>query len=516
MLHIWVISLLAAIVVHDSMPRALSESSVSPAVSVAITLGSMALLGLLQHLVVWAAAVQLRETGRLRVLSLADRTVMSVRVLTVLTHAVCVLLLGWVDAVRSVVGDLVMIDELLAMTPALLVISAGWWSYYPIERQFREATIVRDLDVGRTMYPIPTRWQWTFSNLRHQLLLSLVPIAIIGAWTESSPVVLDAIERLTRGTRAGRLLAGEDWRAALAITLQLGGAVVVFAFTPLMMRYVWDTVRLGPGPMREQLLAMCKQCGVRVRELLVWRTHGSMINGAVLGLAGPLRYVLLTDALLDQLPEDQVRAVMAHEIAHARHSHIPWLAGAMLASVAGATAIGVYALWALESMVGGRLIPDWLAFALNLCVQFGGLVGGVLSFGYVSRRFEWQADAFAARLLSASTEPQAASGEQAVVTEQGAASMRDALESVARLNHVPRSRASFRHGSIATRQNNLQRIVGTSSDRLPIDVSVRRIKLAVLVLAGVAIGSIVLDAWLTPNTHTAESPSHVQSTEIRE
>ena len=62
-----------------------------------------------------------------------------------------------------------------------------------------------------------------------------------------------------------------------------------------------------------------------------------MINGAVMGAITPVRYILLTDALLETLPRERVEAVMAHELAHVRRHHIFWLVMAAAGSMAGLT-----------------------------------------------------------------------------------------------------------------------------------------------------------------------------------
>jgi STE24 endopeptidase len=511
-LHVWVIVIFAALVVHDAMPRMLVGSAVPHSVSALITLGIMGVLIIVQGLILRAAATQLASNGSMRSVLLAERGLTAMRVLAVISHVAAVLVFGWLDAVRSVIGDLIIIDELLAMTPALAVLACGWWSYYPIDRQFREATIVRSLDQGRPMYPIPTRGQWTFSNVRHQLLLSLLPLAMIGAWTELSPRVLGWFQHMLKGTAFDRALRGEDSRVLIELAMQMGGALVVFALTPLIMRHVWDTVRLGPGSVRDRLMGMCTQRGVRVRELLVWRTHGSMINGAVMGLAGPLRYVLLTDALLDQLPEDQVEAVMAHEIAHAKHAHLPWLAGTLIASIGSITAAGMYALSAAGNIIDTDAIPDWLVLVLSMGVQIGGLVAGVLVFGHVSRRFEWQADAFAARHLSASSVQEPCEASHPTISREGAGSMIAALESVARLNHVPRNLWTFRHGSIGDRQRRLWALIGTRVDHMPIDRSARWIKAAVLCAGLLMVGTLVTDAWRSHSASSVQPQSqHIRS-----
>ena len=46
----------------------------------------------------------------------------------------------------------------------------------------------------------------------------------------------------------------------------------------------------------------------------------------------PLRYVFITDALLNILEDDEVDAVFAHELGHAKHRHI-WLLLSFLISM---------------------------------------------------------------------------------------------------------------------------------------------------------------------------------------
>ena len=58
-----------------------------------------------------------------------------------------------------------------------------------------------------------------------------------------------------------------------------------------------------------------------------------MLNAAVIGLTGRLRYIIFTETLIDTLPEDFVEAVMAHEAGHVRHAHIPWMFASIVATV---------------------------------------------------------------------------------------------------------------------------------------------------------------------------------------
>ena len=59
--------------------------------------------------------------------------------------------------------------------------------------------------------------------------------------------------------------------------------------------------------------------------MLLWKTFGVMINAGVMGLVAPLRFILLTDGLVERMPVERIEAVMAHEVAHVSKRHIFWL-----------------------------------------------------------------------------------------------------------------------------------------------------------------------------------------------
>jgi Zn-dependent protease with chaperone function len=340
---------------------------------------------------------------------------------------------------------------------------------YPIERRLREAVIVRDLDEGRPFRPVPARAAHVLMAFRHQAALVLVPIVCVLAWYE-------AVEMYGPRLNLPRWLP--------AAVLELLGMIVVLSVMPVVMRRVWDTVALESGPLREALQAMCRAHRVRIRELLVWRTHGAMINGAVMGFAGPLRYVLLTDALLEHLPAEQVEAVMAHELGHVRRRHMVWLGVAGLSAMLLAVGLGKLAVVNWAPRWGESALADGLITAAGLGVA-------LLIFGLVSRRFEWQADAFAVQHLSGHRPGR--EGADAVVGIGAVAAMSGALEAVARLNHIPRERFTWRHGSIASRQRRLRALIGQRTDRLGADREATIVK----ALAAAAMLGAVLLVWKT-------------------
>ncbi|NBP51822.1 MAG: hypothetical protein EBU70_11745, partial [Actinobacteria bacterium] len=228
--------------------------------------------------------------------------------------------------------------------------------------------------------------------------------------------------------------------------------------------------------------------GVSLREIWVWPTDGLVANAAVVGFLPGFRVVMLSDCLLESMPRRQILAVMAHELGHVVRRHVAWMIVVLAACYVAAGSVGVVVAEAALDLATLDLA------ALDLANE-GGLLGllavardvGVLVlalwlFGYFSRRFERQADTFAVQLLSAR-----AGREDA--TPEAVDAMVGALGAVAFLNHVPRARRSWRHGSIIWRQEYLRSIAGRAHAELPIDRFVR-------VACWTSLALALLGAWL--------------------
>lgn len=488
-MQVIVILILASSAMHDGIPSGAGLPTGSGAL---LMLAPFAVLALANDAWQRRCARALDRTGRSRTVASADAAMSVTRWGAVAAHMVNVFWLGWVGAVRSVVGEMVLVDDLAAAAPALLTIVAAWWSHYPVERRVRDARFFGALERGETVYPPRTRWQYVGDQARHSMLFVLAPLSLILGWSE-----FVALAEAAWGPSLERWLGGAGNVADAAGAAQIAGALAVFLASPEVLRRVWDTAPLGAGWLREDLLRMCARQGVRVRDLLVWRTHGSMINGAVMGLIPRVRYILLTDALLDSLGEEQVQAVLAHELGHVRRRHIPWLAAAMIVAVVMSASIGAFiaalAQWAWPEVWHGEGVLAESAGVLPLAA----LPVAVLAVGGVSRRFERQADAFAVAHLSGLTaEPGSAKGKSA--TREAVDAMASALRAVAALNGVPLRRRFWRHGSLQGRIDAIERLEGLPLDRLPPDRAARRDTIAAAIglalLAGVAANGWVL-AW---------------------
>lgn len=485
MLHVLFILMVMALFLHDaSALGALREARPDPLVTVAFALGAPLLTALAAHLWIGRCARRLDRTGSGVYVASAEAALLLSRIGVVALHVMSVLLLGWLDLLRHRMHDAIVLPELAALVPPTLALCAGWYSYYPIEERLRAARMFGAIERGEVIYPERTRWVYVLDQFRHHALLVLTPLVMILAWSQS--LALLAAKSGWTPTSAPSSLAYS--------AVQLSGVAVVFVLTPPIMRRIWSTRRLGPGELRDRLDAMCAAHHVRHRGLLVWRTHGTMINGAVLGFVPSMRYIMLTDALLDHLPQEQLEAVMAHEIGHVRRRHLPWLLAAMAAALGLGGALVWLAFLPLGLTARGPM-GVFLSIGADVIALVGSLAFGLWAFGMVSRRFERQADAFAAQHFSGMTAARESTLGK-VVTREAAHAMADALQSVATLNMIPRTRRFWRHGSIADRQRRVLNLIGAPLNRAPIDREVAYVKFATL-LTLLALG--VLFAWRLTN-----------------
>jgi Zn-dependent protease with chaperone function len=282
----------------------------------------------------------------------------------------------------------------------------------------------------------------------------------------------------------------------------LAGSGCVFLAAPVMIRHIWDTAPLPAGELRQRLTDLCRMHRVGVRELLLWRTYGGMINAAVMGMIAPLRYILLTDGLLEMVPARQIEAVMAHEVAHVRRRHLFWLLVVAVGALIGFAAVweqGLKLAVVLMRSVG-PLRLRWIVgevwqhpWVLEVVAGAGMLACWGLIFGWVSRRFERQADTFAVQHFAAERAVHAgAAVESAVIAAQDVQAMTAALQHVADLNHIPTARRSWRHGSILWRQDYLRTLTGQRLNDLAIDRQVKWIKLTAAIGGVVALSAAAL------------------------
>jgi Zn-dependent protease with chaperone function len=280
----------------------------------------------------------------------------------VLFASQCVIF-GWPDYVNRVLHVPEYLDLLPDLLPYFVMLLLSWIGQYRIERK------IRNSDWRPMKY---------FAFQARANFMTIVPMVLIYG-------VYWAILSFVPHARDLR-----DSFYYLEVLVMLGLVVAVVFFVPLAIRMVLPGGTLPEGRLRRRLEAFARDHGLKINQIQFWRTGSRMFATAfVIGLASPFRYVFITDSLMRRLNDDEILAVFAHELGHVKHRHLWWLLAFILS-------LSFVMMGAEE---GIKLLPNAAEFSWLALV--GPLAFAYFLFGYVSRRFERQADFFAAKHTSA-------------------------------------------------------------------------------------------------------------------
>ena len=182
------------------------------------------------------------------------------------------------------------------------------------------------------------------------------------------------------------------WSAGVA-----AGFVVVGSFLyPVLVEPAFNRFEpLPAGELRTDLLALAEDSGVPVRDVLVSdasrRTTG--LNAYVSGI-GATRRIVVYDTLLDELPDEQIESIVAHELGHVVHRDV--LTGTLLGALGAAAAtalLGWLLSWPPLLRRGGASGPgDPRVVPLVLFLLAAGSVLATPLQNTVSRQVEARAD----------------------------------------------------------------------------------------------------------------------------
>ncbi len=465
------------------------------AVAVLVLMAGLAITG---YILLRRRQMEGGEQRFLRTIGLLGRLY---RTLIVGAYAFALFGCGWSRAAATWAGGTGWSVPVLAvnLVPLVVLLLVGWTALFWADRRLRA------LMFYRAGAPVVAR-QWTLPRylafmLRQYLLVILVPMLVLLGANEAAARLLP--EPLAAGTGL----------AVLVAAVLFAGPWVCFC---------WRTESLPEGRLRQRLLGLASRAGIRVADVRIWRTNLSIANGCMIGLLGPLRYVLITDALLLSLSAEEAEAVFAHEAAHVTYRH-PLLYFVMtLAAVSVAVAMG--------EAVGAVTLSPWIGLLTSGTVVLAYLAG---VFGYVSRRCEQECDLFAVRATtcpegcsppearrrrppeeslpeapdtSADARPALAAPEEEDVEQGRDADPPDAAETpdgsvcrhrvrtfiaalrrIARLNGSPETRRGLRHFSIARRCRFLETVLVNPSVARRSERRIGRMKRVALLLAVLAL-----------------------------
>ncbi|MFT4084576.1 MAG: M48 family metallopeptidase [Nocardioides sp.] len=202
-----------------------------------------------------------------------------------------------------------------------------------------------------------------------------------GIYLVAASLALVALSCCTRwAPRRWPLVAG----ALLAVLVVLGSFVYPVLVQPLFN----DFTSLPDGRLRDQVMALARQEGVTIDDVLVADAskQTTAINAYVTGF-GSTRRIVLYDTLVDSLPRAETLAVVSHELAHAKHEDVA--TGTVLGAAGALVAVGLVGVLAGRRYDGLRS-PAAVPLLLAL-FAFGSALATPVE-NVLSRQIETRAD----------------------------------------------------------------------------------------------------------------------------
>ena len=177
----------------------------------------------------------------------------------------------------------------------------------------------------------------------------------------------------------------------LPIALMISLIFLAYIYAPLLLGFIWRTVPLADVNLRNKLHRLAAQDNIRYKDIVIWQTE-SVANAAVAGIAPWSRQIFLTDALLQHFSDDEIEAVVAHEFGHVRYKHILTYLMFMIVYFLSYAIYYIYIGGPLESLPSTSSLVPAIGLVFFISLYF------IIIFRALSRRFEYQADLYAAAL----------------------------------------------------------------------------------------------------------------------
>ena len=316
------------------------------------------------------------------------------------------------------------LQGLAAITLFVLYLCTIWYFAHPAYLTAFEADIARSsFIVSNIKLNLPIIFPWLLLSLAYDLI-SLSP------WAGPDRFL---------GRPEGHIL----FFACFLILLMI--------YMPFLIQSWWGCKPFPPSEKIKALEAFLKDKDLQYRDLLRWPIfEGRMMTAGVMGIVPRYRYLLVTDALMEILSTEELKAVLAHEIGHVKYRHmffyLIFFLGYMFLMV-GLFESDLYFL--LSIYVFDRFMPSvasagsfYLLFGVPLLITMFVYFRYVM--GFFMRQFERQADLYSAATMGSPI---------------GTIS---SLEKIAMLSGKTRELPSWHHFSIKERVDYLWR---TTKDR---------------------------------------------------
>jgi len=193
-------------------------------------------------------------------------------------------------------------------------------------------------------------------------------------------------------------VTGSDFWLYTWLFITLFSIFMTLFYSSLIVPLFNKQTPLEQGPLRENLEAFAQKAGFDLANIFVidGSKRSTKANAYFTGF-GPKKRIVLYDTLIHDLENDEIVAVLAHEVGHYKKKHVLFN---MLISVL----LTGFTLYILSLFIGNSLLSSALSvsqpsFHIGL-IAFGVLYSPIsevtgLLMNILSRKFEYQADDYA-------------------------------------------------------------------------------------------------------------------------
>lgn len=277
-----------------------------------------------------------------------------------------------------------------------------------------------------------------------------------GVWTRRSFIVHKARYNLYMLLTWIPFVLLADWLERFLILMPVLFLAVAWTF-PFFLAKAWGCSRLPEGETLDLVRRLERRAGAKFSQVYLWEPGGGSVqNAAAVGVFRPFRYLFLTPALVRNMREPELEAVIYHELGHVKKRHLLFY---LFTTVAGINC----AVLAGYILTGGGSEEHFAATAILIFLYFR------FGFGWLSRNMERQADLFALEKTGS------------------ARGMANALEKLGLAAGNIRLAASWHHLGIAERVEYLRQ-----AERNPMIARAHNMGVAAVMIMGYALSILVL------------------------
>jgi STE24 endopeptidase len=300
-----------------------------------------------------------------------------------------------------------MADAVIAFLLLVVLLVTGWtgklrdWSYHGAGQYYIVAVFLYVLMFSLIMKALSAPLDYLGFRLEHQYNLSNQKMR---SW------LWDELKGWLVGLAMGTLfieiiyaiirVAPQRWWL-IAWAVFVGLFLLIAQLAPVVLFPIFYKFEpLNNDSLRERLTRLSERAGTRVRGVYEWKLSekSKKANAALMGM-GRTRRIILADTLLENYSEDEIEAVLAHELGHHVRRHI-------VRGILMQMAVSLFGFWLTNEVLRYAIAKDWFPaldprlydFAnLPLIVLVATVLGFLLlpALNAISRQHEREADRYA-------------------------------------------------------------------------------------------------------------------------